>query len=91
MLNRIGSVEAVPAFIQKVKNREEVLSGYGHRIYRTSDPRSHIIKKTAEEVFAVTGTNPLLKIAEALNEAAQKDDYFISRKLYPNGEHDLTL
>lgn len=84
MLLDIGSPENVPAYIEKVKKKEKVLSGFGHRIYRTSDPRSFIIRKTAEEVFAVTGRNPLLETALTLHDIALKDDYFIQRRLYPN-------
>ncbi|KAL7417451.1 citrate synthase-like protein [Mrakia frigida] len=84
MLIEIGSVENVPAFIEKVKNKTSLLSGFGHRIYRTSDPRSFIIRKTAEEVFLATGRDKLLDIAIALHDAALADDYFISRRLYPN-------
>jgi citrate synthase len=101
MLEKIGPAENVPAFIEKVKRREEVLSGFGHRIYklvpplrplynvndvldRTSDPRSFIVREIADEVFGVTGTDPLLETAMALKDAALADDYFKSRKLYPN-------
>lgn len=84
MLLDIGSPENVPAYIEKVKTKEKVLSGFGHRIYRTSDPRSFIIRKTAEEVFAVTGRNPLLETALTLHDIALKDEYFVKRRLYPN-------
>jgi citrate synthase len=84
MLLDIGSPENVPSYIEKVKTKEKVLSGFGHRIYRTSDPRSFIIRKTAEEVFAVTGRNPLLETALALHDIALKDEYFVKRRLYPN-------
>ncbi|GAA6064124.1 hypothetical protein JCM10212_006763 [Sporobolomyces blumeae] len=84
MLISIGSPENVPAFIEKVKRKEAVLSGFGHRIYKTSDPRSTIIRKIADEVFAVTGKDELLETALALREAALKDDYFVKRSLYPN-------
>jgi len=84
MLTRIGSPENVPEYIEKVKRKEAVLSGFGHRIYRKSDPRSLVIRKVAEDVFAVTGKNPLLKTAMALHDAALKDDYFVKRRLYPN-------
>jgi citrate synthase len=84
MLTRIGGKENVPAYLEKVKKKEEVISGFGHRIYRTSDPRSTIIRKTAEEVFEVTGRNPLLETALALHDAALKDEYFVKRRLYPN-------
>ncbi|KAH9809965.1 citrate synthase-like protein [Melampsora americana] len=84
MLIKIGSPEGVPNFIAKVKSKEEVLSGFGHRVYKTSDPRSFIIRKTADEVFAITGKDKLLDTAIALHEFAMKDEYFQSRNLYPN-------
>ncbi len=85
MLTEIGSVDGVPAFIEAVKNGTgSRLMGFGHRVYKNYDPRATIIKKTAYDVFEVTGTNPLLDIALKLEETALKDDYFISRKLYPN-------
>ncbi|KIK16126.1 hypothetical protein PISMIDRAFT_114004 [Pisolithus microcarpus 441] len=84
MLVSIGSPNNVPAFLAAVKRREKVLSGFGHRVYKTSDPRSFIIRKIADEVFAVTGPDPLLDTAMALHDAALKDDYFVSRKLAPN-------
>ncbi|SJL09685.1 related to CIT2-citrate (si)-synthase, peroxisomal [Armillaria ostoyae] len=74
----------VPAFLEAVKRREKVLSGFGHRVYKTSDPRSFIVRKTADEVFKVTGKDELLETAMALHEAAMKDEYFIKRKLAPN-------
>jgi len=84
MLDEIGSIDQVPAFIESVKAGKGLLQGFGHRVYKTYDPRAAIIKKTADEVFAVTGKNPLLDIALALEEVALSDDYFTSRKLYPN-------
>ncbi|KAL7005513.1 hypothetical protein EMMF5_004918 [Cystobasidiomycetes sp. EMM_F5] len=84
MLLDIGSPDNVLEYIEKVKKKEKVLSGFGHRIYRTSDPRSFIIRKTAEEVFAITGTNPLLATARRLHDEALKDEYFVKRRLYPN-------
>ncbi|GAA5880503.1 hypothetical protein JCM8547_008346 [Rhodosporidiobolus lusitaniae] len=84
MLISIGKPENVPAFIDRVKRKEAVLSGFGHRIYRTTDPRSTIIRKIADEVFAVTGKDELLDTALALRDAALKDSYFIERKLSPN-------
>ncbi|GAA5907355.1 hypothetical protein JCM8208_007162 [Rhodotorula glutinis] len=84
MLVDIGSPDQVPAFIDKVKRKEAVLSGFGHRIYVSTDPRSRIIQKIAEDVFALTGKDPLLDTALALRDAALKDEYFISRRLYPN-------
>jgi citrate synthase len=85
MLTEIGSVENVDAFVKSVKEGSGGrLQGFGHRVYKNYDPRAKIIKQTAEEVFAVTGRNPLLDIALKLEEVALSDDYFISRKLYPN-------
>ncbi len=84
MLARIGSVDKVPAFIEGVKNREERLMGFGHRVYKAYDPRASIIKRTADEVFDVTGRNPLLDIALELEKIALEDDFFVSRNLYPN-------
>jgi citrate synthase len=85
MLEQIGSPRNVPAFLEKVKHGEgERLMGFGHRVYKNYDPRCRIIKKTAEEVFQVTPRNPLLDVALELERIALEDDYFISRKLYPN-------
>jgi citrate synthase len=84
MLTKIGSIENVPAFVETVKQGKTMLEGFGHRVYKNFDPRATIIKKTADDVFAVTGKNPLLDIALKLEEVALADDYFISRKLYPN-------
>ncbi|KAJ8072388.1 hypothetical protein PM082_015947 [Marasmius tenuissimus] len=84
MLISIGRPENVPAFLEAVKKREKVLSGFGHRVYKTSDPRSFIVRKTADEVFKVTGKDELLETAMALHEAAMKDEYFIKRRLAPN-------
>jgi citrate synthase len=84
MLTKIGSIENVPAFVETVKQGKTLLDGFGHRVYKNFDPRATIIKKTADDVFSVTGKNPLLDIALKLEEVALADDYFISRKLYPN-------
>ncbi len=84
MLRRIGSVDQVPDFIDGVKNGKERLMGFGHRVYKNYDPRATIIKKACDDVFAVTGVNPLLKIAVELEKIALEDEYFVSRKLYPN-------
>ena len=84
MLMEIGSKDKVPAFIRKVKGGEGRLMGFGHRIYKNYDPRAKIIKKTAEAVFEVKGRNPLLDIALELERIALEDDYFVTRKLYPN-------
>ena len=84
MLADIGTVENVPAFIEGVKGGSGRLMGFGHRVYKNFDPRATIIKKTAYEVFEVTGKNPLLDVALKLEEVALSDDYFRSRNLYPN-------
>ncbi len=84
MLTEIGHVKNIPGFIESVKKGERRLMGFGHRVYKNYDPRAKIIKRTADEVFAVTGSNPLLDIAVELERIALSDDYFISRKLYPN-------
>jgi citrate synthase len=84
MLRRIGTVDKVPEFIEGVKSGNERLMGFGHRVYKNFDPRATIIKKAVEEVFEVTGKNPLLHIATELEKIALEDEYFIKRKLYPN-------
>jgi citrate synthase len=84
MLRRIGSVDNVPAFIDGVKAGNERLMGFGHRVYKNFDPRAKIIKKAVEDVFEVTGKNPLLDIATELEKIALEDEYFVQRKLYPN-------
>jgi citrate synthase len=84
MLNQIGSIDNVQSYVDAVKRGETRLQGFGHRVYKNYDPRARIIKKTADEVFEVTGRSPLLDIALKLEEVALSDDYFVSRKLYPN-------
>ena len=84
MLDEIGSYDQVDDFIAGVKRGERRLMGFGHRVYKNFDPRATIIKNAADEVFKVTGSNPRLDIALKLEEAALNDEYFISRKLYPN-------
>jgi len=84
MLDEIGSVENVRAYVDKVKAGHGKLMGFGHRVYKNYDPRARIIKWTAEQVFEVTGRNPKLEIALALEKIALEDEYFIKRKLYPN-------
>jgi citrate synthase len=84
MLRRIESKDNIPGFIDGVKAGNERLMGFGHRVYKNFDPRARIIKQATEEVFEVTGKNPLLDIATELEKIALEDDYFISRKLYPN-------
>jgi citrate synthase len=84
MLRRIGSVEEIPAFLESVKNREEKLMGFGHRVYKNYDPRAKIIKSHADGVFEATEYNPLVEIATELEKRALDDEFFTSRKLYPN-------
>ncbi len=84
MLRRIGSTDNIPDFIAGVKEGKERLMGFGHRVYKNYDPRATIIKKACDDVFEVTGVNPLLKIAQELEKIALEDEYFVSRKLYPN-------
>jgi citrate synthase len=84
MLERIGSRDKVPAFVEAVKRGEGRLMGFGHRVYKSYDPRARIVKNTADRVFEVTGSNPLLDIALELESVALSDDYFVERKLYPN-------
>ncbi len=84
MLLEIGDVKHVPEFIEGVKNRERLLMGFGHRVYKNYDPRAKIIKQVADQVFEVTGRNPLLDIALELERIALEDDFFVQRNLYPN-------
>ena len=84
MLDEIGHVDRIPAFIKQVKGGKGKLMGFGHRVYKNYDPRARIIKQAAEEVFKVTGKNPKLDIAIELEQIALSDEYFIKRKLYPN-------
>ena len=84
MLSEIGSVENIPSFLDSVRKGERRLMGFGHRVYKNYDPRAKFIKSVAEDVFAVTGRNPLLDIALELEKIALNEDYFVSRKLYPN-------
>jgi len=84
MLRRIETVENIPDFLEGVKNREERLMGFGHRVYKNYDPRARIIKKNVDEVLEATGDNPLLDIAVELEKRALDDEFFTSRKLYPN-------
>jgi len=84
MLRRVGSTDNIPAFIEGVKAGKEKLMGFGHRVYKNYDPRAQIIKKACDDVFEVTGVNPLLKIAMELEKIALEDEYFVKRKLYPN-------
>jgi len=84
MLTAIDSVDNVPGYIKRCKEGEFRLMGFGHRVYKNYDPRARIIKRIAEEVFEVTGRNPLIDIAMELERIALEDDYFVERKLYPN-------
>ena len=84
MLRRIETKENIPDFIEGVKDGNERLMGFGHRVYKNYDPRAKIIKKAADDVFEVTGVNPLLDIALELEKIALEDEYFVKRKLYPN-------
>jgi citrate synthase len=84
MLNRIGTTDNIGDFIGGVKEGKEKLMGFGHRVYKNYDPRAKIIKKACDDVFEVTGVNPLLKIAQELEKIALEDEYFVKRRLYPN-------
>jgi citrate synthase len=85
MVGEIGSVKNVPKFIEEVKSgKGQKLMGFGHRVYKSYDPRAKIVKKLADEVFAVVGVDKDLEIALELERIALQDDYFVSRKLYPN-------
>lgn len=84
MLVEIGSVNNVPAYIKRVKSGEKLLMGFGHRVYKNYDPRARIVKHIAYEVFDVMGKNPLIEIALECERIALEDDYFVSRRLYPN-------
>ncbi|MBI5282404.1 MAG: citrate synthase [Candidatus Solibacter usitatus] len=84
MLDEIGSIESVPAYVKKVKDGHGKLMGFGHRVYKNYDPRAKIIKWTADQVFTVTGTNKKIEIAKELERIALEDEYFVKRKLYPN-------
>src|SRR3989454_748113 len=84
MLREIGSKDRIPEYVNKVKSGEFRLMGFGHRVYKNYDPRAKLIKRVAEQVFEVTGRQPLLDFALELERIALEDDYFVSRKLYPN-------
>jgi len=84
MLDEIGSMEKIPAFVKEVKEGERRLMGFGHRVYKNYDPRAKIIKKIADDVFEVTGKNPKIELAKELERIALEDDYFVKRRLYPN-------
>ncbi len=84
MLREIGTLDRVPEFVEGVKAGHAKLMGFGHRVYKNYDPRARIIKRACDDVFEVTGTNPLLAIAQELERIALEDEYFVSRRLYPN-------
>lgn len=84
MLEEIGTVENVDAFIAAVKRREKKLMGFGHRVYKSYDPRARVVRSILYNVFEVCGREPLMQVAVALEEAALRDEYFVTRKLYPN-------
>jgi citrate synthase len=84
MLQTIGSKDAIPDYIKRVKDGEFRLMGFGHRVYKNYDPRAKILREMAKQVFDRTGSNPLLDIAVELERISLEDDYFVSRKLYPN-------
>jgi citrate synthase len=84
MLDEIGTKSNIPRFIKEVKEGHRKLMGFGHRVYKNYDPRARIVKRTADEVFEVTGINPRLEIAKELERIALEDDYFVKRRLYPN-------
>jgi citrate synthase len=87
MLRRIESVDNIPDFLDRVKEREEKLMGFGHRVYKNYDPRARIIKKHMDDVFEATEYNPLVEIAQELEKRALDDDFFTERKLYPNVDY----
>ncbi|KAJ3385779.1 hypothetical protein HDU84_002021 [Entophlyctis sp. JEL0112] len=84
MLEEIGTVENIPAFIEQVKAKKRKLMGFGHRVYKFYDPRAKLMRKTAEEVFKIMGRNPIIDVAVELERIALNDEYFIKRNLYPN-------
>ena len=84
MLQEIGSIDHIPAFLEAVRSGERRLAGFGHRIYKTYDPRARVIKKLVQQVFEVTGRNPLFEVAMELERVALEDEYFVKRRLFPN-------
>ena len=84
MLREIATVDAVPSYVDRVKRGEFRLMGFGHRVYKSYDPRATAVRQLAQDVFRVTGLNPLLDVAVELERIARQDDYFISKRLYPN-------
>src|ERR1700738_4037577 len=84
MLEEIGSVEMVAEFLEQVKRKERRLIGFGHRVYKSYDPRARLVRTILHRIFQVCGQEPLMHVAEALERQALYDDYFIQRRLYPN-------
>jgi citrate synthase len=84
MLESIGSKDKIPEFVEKVKKKQVLLMGFGHRVYKNYDPRARIVRKIADKVFNILGREPLIEVAEELEKVALSDPYFIKRKLYPN-------
>ncbi len=84
MLDKIGNKENIPNYIKQVKERKVVLFGFGHRVYKSYDPRAKIVRGIADDVFKVLGKEPIIEIAMELERIALTDEFFISRKLYPN-------
>ena len=84
MLEKIGSKDNIPEFLEGVKTKKNLLMGFGHRIYRNYDPRAKIIRSIAYEVFSIMGEEPLIEVAVELEKQARQDEYFVSRKLFPN-------
>lgn len=87
MIERIGTIDKIPQFLEDVKAKKELLFGFGHRVYRNTDPRSKVIREVAESVFETVGREPLIDVAIALRDAALKDEFFIKRKLFPNVDY----
>lgn len=87
MIEKIGTVENVPSFLSSVKAKKELLFGFGHRVYRNTDPRSKIIREVADMVFEACGRDPLVEVATALKDAALADPWFVEKKLYPNVDY----
>ncbi len=84
MLEEIGSIDNIPEFIEQVKAKKRKLMGFGHRVYKSYDPRAKILRRIADQVFQVMGRNPLIDVAKELERIALSDEYFIKRNLYPN-------
>ncbi|MGQ0624030.1 MAG: citrate/2-methylcitrate synthase, partial [Sporichthyaceae bacterium] len=84
MLREIGDVKNVPSYVERARKGEFRLMGFGHRVYKNYDPRAKVVRQIAEDVFKVTGLNPLLEVAVELERIALEDEYFVKKKLYPN-------